>query len=73
MRRLLSAALAALIASMPMSYSLADATPSAIAEEEPSSTEELEAARAADGLAVYDAESKFDRLADKLLPEAWLR
>ena len=39
MRRLLSAALAALIASMPMSYSLADATPSAIAEEEPSSTE----------------------------------
>ncbi len=39
MKRLLSAALAALIASMPMSYSLADATPSAIAEEEPSSTE----------------------------------
>lgn len=35
--------------------------------------DELEAARAADGLAVYDAESKFDMLADKLLPEAWLR
>ena len=39
MRRLLSAALAALIASMPMSYSLADAALSAITEEEPSSTE----------------------------------
>ena len=39
MKRLLSAALAALIASTPMSYSLADAIPSAIAEEEPLSTE----------------------------------